>query len=232
MKPAAVSRLLLSAVLAASLSACAGQPSPAAVQVSGTVIFPPAAGVAVFTARVAGQDRDVAQASVTAAGKYHLTLPADLTLTAQSTPDLLGDSVRSAFQNVTCQGPLVMEPPSGRTVTIRGGRFLIGGSVTATLTPALQAIGLQVPLSPQDASIRARQLVLSDRALTLTAAQTCTFQQGDRTLPGTLEVNETLRPGWNVLETTVQVRGSSVSVSLDAADPLTPVDWLYLPRTN
>ncbi|GGS24587.1 hypothetical protein [Deinococcus knuensis] len=222
----------LAAFLSACLSACAGQPTPAAAQVSGTVIFPPAAGVAVFTARVNGQDREVAQASVTAGGTYQLTLPADLTLTAQATPDLLGDSVRGTFQSVTCQGPLTTQPAAARTVTVSGGRFLIGGSVTATLTPALQAIGLQAPLSPQDASIRARQLVLSDRALTIAAAQTCTFRQGDRTLQGTLDANETLRPGWNVLETTVRVQGVSVSVSIGAADPLTPVDWLYLPSTN
>ncbi|GAA5437310.1 hypothetical protein ACMT4L_04595 [Deinococcus sp. A31D244] len=229
MKPAAVS-CLLSAALAVTISACAGQSSPAPAPVSGSVIFPPAAGLAVFTARIGGQDRDVAQASVTADGAYRLTLPGTLTLTEAAAPDLLSVSVRSTYQTVTCQGPLTLQPAAARTATISGGRFLIGGSVTAALQPALQATGLQSPLSPQDASIRARQFVYSDRAVTITASQTCTFRQDDRTVPGTLDVHETLLPGWNILETSAQVRANTVSVRVSAAGPLTPVDWLYLPR--
>ena len=66
--------------------------------------------------------------------------------------------------------------------------------------------------------------------LTLRRNEGSVIRQDDRTVPGTLDVHETLLPGWNILETSAQVRANTVSVRVSAAGPLTPVDWLYLPR--
>jgi hypothetical protein len=215
--------LLAGLTLLAGVS-CGSRSGPPGTQGGGTVIFPPAAGTAVFSAQTGPAGTDVVQAAVTASGRYGLTLPPDPTLpdTAPTLLDLLGPALPGGTL-AACQGALTTDPPAARLLVLSGGRYLIGAQVTGTLRPAPQAIGTQ------QVQVIIRQFVFSDRAATLGSDQTCTFTLAGQTLAGTLRVRPSLRRGWNVLETRLELGPDRLTFDVTDAGTDATVDWLYLP---
>ena len=219
---ASLPALLAGLILAAP--SCAPRPTPDSAQGGGSVIFPPAAGTAVFSGPAG---TDVARAAVTASGRYDLTLPPGPTLPAAAPTllDLLGPALPEGTA-ATCQGALTTDPPAARLLVLSGGRYLIGAQVTGTLRPAPQAIGTQ------QVQVTTRQFVYSDRAATLGSAQTCTFTSGGLTVPGTLRVRPTLRRGWNILETRLELGPDRLNADVTDAATGATVDWLYRPPSD
>ncbi|GAA0520989.1 hypothetical protein [Deinococcus depolymerans] len=220
---ASLPALLAGLILAAGLS-CASRPTPDSAQGGGSVIFPPAAGTAVFSGPAG---TDVAQAAVTASGHYGLTLPPGppLPAAAPTLLDLLGPALPEGMA-ATCQGTLTTDPPTARLLVLSGGRYLIGSQVTGTLRPAPQAIGTQ------QVQVTTRQFVYSDRAATLGSAHPCSFTRGGLTVPGVLRVRPTLRRGWTVLETRLELGPDRLNADVTDAATGATVDWLYRPRSD
>jgi hypothetical protein len=233
-------RLLPALACAALLSACgsASVENVAGVSVGGVIVFPPIAGTAVFMADVDGQARAVATATVAADGTYRLGLPAAPSLPSRSNletlptvPRVLPDQIRG----VGCSGEPVSSTPNARVLVLSGGTFSadgVGGPVMGQLLPASAAISNRV--TSQDILITTRTHAYADRDVRLTGILNCTFARNDgSTLGGTVQVNYDLKRGWNTLEIrTGQPELAAPIVTVASSQPLTDVNWRYLPVTR
>ncbi|WP_158263736.1 hypothetical protein [Deinococcus arcticus] len=217
----------LRAALLVGLVGCAAPPPLPPAEADGTVIYPPAAGVAVLTAEVGSTDQEIARATVADSGLYRLTLP--------SPPPHLGTPAARLAQQypasvggVQCEGPLTLSPAGTRLLLVRSGRFLLGQQVTGRLSPATSAVTLQA--RPLNVVLTVRLFVYADRAASFSAAQGCTFTlAGGQVQPGTVRGTLTLARGWNTLVTRTEQTDAGTAVTLSASAALRGVDWQYLP---
>lgn len=237
---ALLTRCMLPALFcAATLSACGavGPESGVGVSAGGVIVFPPAAGTAVFTALIDGKTQAIASATVAADGTYRLPLPNTPTLpsgsnldTLPTLPSVLPDQV----QGVQCSGEPVASTPHARVLVLSGGTFSAdgtGGAVTGQLLPASAAISNR--LTSQDILITTRTHAYADRDVRLTGTLNCTFARTDgSTVGGTVQVNYDLKHGWNTLETrTGQPALDAPIVTVTSSQTLANVNWRYLPVT-
>lgn len=227
--------LTVSALLAAFLSSCGGL-TPISAQVGGTIIYPPAAGEAVFSGLVGGSVRDFTRAAVAANGTYTLNLPANPPLPAYGNASSLTANLNTLpgeFSSVQCGGQSNVTNPYARVVMLSEGRYLIGGQVSGQLTPATGVVGGQ--LQPQESSvITVKSQVYSDRDVALKATLSCTYTRPDGTTQaGSTQVDYALVRGWNTLETqTVKSSTATALATTSTSHPLTDVDWRYTPTGN
>ncbi|THF68564.1 hypothetical protein E7T06_15800 [Deinococcus sp. Arct2-2] len=233
-------RCLLPALMCAALLSACGTAAPQdmdGASVGGVIVFPPAAGTAVFSAYFDGQAQAIASAKVASDGTYRLALPATPRLPSGSNlealptvPSVLPDQVRG----VQCSGEPVSSTPNARVLVLGGGTFSAdgaGGAVTGQLSPASAAISNR--LTSQDILITTRTYAYADRDVRLTGTLNCTFTRTDSsTVGGSVQVNYDLKRGWNTLEIrTGQPSLDAPIATVTSSQTLANVNWRYLPVT-
>jgi hypothetical protein len=235
--PATLPRCLLPALLCAALLSACGTAAPEdtyGATIGGVIVFPPAAGTAVFSAYFDGQAQAIASATVAADGTYRLALPATPRLPSRSNlealptvPSILPDQVRG----VQCSGEPVSSTPNARVLVLNGGTFSAGGAVTGQLLPASAAISNR--LTSQDILITTRTHAYADRDVRFTGTLDCTFTLNNGSLVGgSVQVNYDLKRGWNTLETrTGQPSLNAPIATVTSSQTLANVNWRYLPVT-
>lgn len=223
--------LLLAALLTALNTACSTLTLVTPAFVKGIIIYPPAAGEAVFSAVVGAQVIDLARAPVSAAGEYAVTLPAAPPLPAASNATAMHVTLAALpgeFRGVQCTQLPSVSDPAAHLVYLTAGRYLIRGAVTANLSPVTSVLGSglanQMQVSTQ------RTTTFADRNLSVRGTLNCTFtRQNGTPTNGTLTVDVALTAGWNVLETRAAVTDGVPAVTLSSAPATGSADWRYLP---
>lgn len=234
---------LLGGVLA--LVACSGpqsatSPVSSGAEVSGEILFPPAAGQVVFEGNAGSFSFALVTFPVRADGLYTVNLPAPSRLPSSGNTNilpLLPDLHLFGLVAASCgAAPQANDPkasdPSARLVLVSRGSFLLAGKGTGQLLPAAQAIG---GLTAQELMTVMRQYAYADRDVRVSGTLNCTYKtSGGGTVGGIIKADYQLKRGWNVLvsQTYRASPAGPLSTSLSVGSAAVSVQWRFWPTSE
>ena len=239
---------LLGSVLA--LVACSGPqsatlPVSSGAEVSGEILFPPAAGQVVFEGNAGSFSFALVTFPVRADGLYTVNLPAPSRLPSSGNTNILpllpdlhlfGLVAASCGAAPQANDPKANDPkasdPSARLVLVSRGSFLLAGKVTGQLLPAAQAIG---GFTAQELMTVMRQYAYADRDVRVSGTLNCTYKTSSGgTVGGIIKADYQLKRGWNVLvsQTYRASPAGPLSTSLSVGSAAVSVQWRFWPTSE
>ncbi len=198
----------------------------------GTVIYPPAAGKAYFSAVIDGQVSDITSADVSKYGEYNLALPTSPPLPTTANIHTLYQTViglPSTFESLQCMGQPSISDLGAKTVLLNGGRYVVGSQQTGRLGLLAGLLGGE--FRPQDVTQTLSTQVYTDRDVNVVGILKCTITlTKGSTLSGQSEINYSLKHGWNLIETrTEQLDAANPIVIKSTSVALSGITWRYIP---